>query len=160
MVGNRFDLGLLRAITGTTSETLGAALREGIAARLVTDVRTDAEMFEFRHAMIRDAVLDDLLAFERVEIARQALAVLERDRPELPGTLSAVAASLAEEAGDRARAAELLLLTGLRAGARRCPVERGPGAVACVVLRRRRHAGMVRDRPRAPPRARRRRRDR
>ncbi|MET0579863.1 MAG: tetratricopeptide repeat protein, partial [Ilumatobacteraceae bacterium] len=115
VVGNRFDLGLLRAITGTTSETLGAALREGIAARLVTDVRADAETFEFRHAMIRDAVRDDLLAFERVEIARQALAVLERDRPELPGTLSAVAASLAEEAGDRARAAELLLLTGLRA---------------------------------------------
>jgi DNA-binding CsgD family transcriptional regulator len=115
VVGNRFDLGLLRTITGTTSETMGAALRQGVAARLVTDVRADSAMFEFRHAMIRDAVVDDLLAFERVEIAQRALTVLERERPDLSGTLSAMAASLAEEVGDRARAADFLLLTGLGA---------------------------------------------
>jgi DNA-binding CsgD family transcriptional regulator/tetratricopeptide (TPR) repeat protein len=115
VLGPRFDAGLLPIITGQSFEATMEALRRGVAAQLLVADPADPRTFGFRHALTRDALLDQLLPFERVEISRRALAALESHYPELPGSICELAAALAEAVGDRDRTAELLLLAARRA---------------------------------------------
>ncbi len=115
VIGQRFDTELIRATSGSPIETVVHALRAGVQAQLVTPDRSESTAFEFRHALTREAILEELLPFERIEIARQALAALERDRLDLGDSFGEQAAALAEEAGDTRRAAELLLQAARRA---------------------------------------------
>jgi hypothetical protein len=69
----------------------------------------------FRHALIRDAALAELSANERGERSRHALAAVMAARPNLPDDLIEVAADLAEIAGERAAAVDLLLESARRA---------------------------------------------
>jgi DNA-binding CsgD family transcriptional regulator len=110
--GRRFDWSLLAATTGLDDAEVVAALRQAVSAQLVTAA---ADGFLFRHALTRDAVLGDLVAPERARLAGRALTALEQARPELPGAWCELAAELAEAAGDRSRAAALLLSAGRRA---------------------------------------------
>jgi DNA-binding CsgD family transcriptional regulator/tetratricopeptide (TPR) repeat protein len=115
ILGPRFDADLLPVITGQPSEATMQALRDGVAAQLLVADAVDPRTFGFRHALTRDAILDQLLPFERLELSRRALAGLEVHHPELPGSLCELAAELAEVVGDRGRTAELLLLAAKRA---------------------------------------------
>jgi len=112
VLGGQFDWSLLPAATGLHDTEVVAALRQAVNAQLLT---AEAGGFRFRHALTRDAVLDDLLPPERASLAGRALAALEQARPDLPGAGCELAAELAEAAGDEDRAAELLLEAGRRA---------------------------------------------
>ncbi len=115
VLGQRFDTELLRAALEVPIETVAHALRAGVKAQLVTANRSEPTGFEFRHALTREAVLEELLPFERIEIARRALAALEHNRPDFSDSFGEQAAAIAEEAGDTRRAAELLLGAARRA---------------------------------------------
>jgi DNA-binding CsgD family transcriptional regulator len=127
VLGRRFDWPLLAAVTGRSDAAVVAALRPAIGAQLVEE---EGGGFRFRHALTRDAVLGDLMAPQRARLAGRALEAVEQQHPELPGPWCELAADLAEAAGDRARAADLLLMAGRRAMAA------GALATAEVVLDR------------------------
>ena len=84
-----------------------AALRAGVDAQLLVAER--GAQFRFRHALTRDAVLDDLLPAERGLVSRAVLDAVEAAHPALPGQWCEVAAGLAERSGQHERAAALLL---------------------------------------------------
>jgi DNA-binding CsgD family transcriptional regulator/tetratricopeptide (TPR) repeat protein len=112
VLGRRFDWSLLPAVTGLDEPAVVAGLRQAVGAQLLT---AEADGFRFRHALTRDAVLGTLLPPERTAIAGRALAAVELAHPGLPGVWCELAADLAEAAGNRPRAAGLLLEAGRRA---------------------------------------------
>jgi DNA-binding CsgD family transcriptional regulator/tetratricopeptide (TPR) repeat protein len=112
VLGRRFDWLLLSVVTGLDDAEVVAALRHAVSVQLLT---AEADGFRFRHTLTRDAVLGDLLAPERASLAGRALAAAEQAHPGLPGAWCELAAELAEAAGERQRAAELLLEAGRRA---------------------------------------------
>jgi DNA-binding CsgD family transcriptional regulator/tetratricopeptide (TPR) repeat protein len=112
ILGRRFDWSLLPAVTGLEGSEVVTALRQAVSAQLLT---AETDGFGFRHALTRDAVLRDLVPPERVALAARALDAVQQAHPGLPGAWCELAAELAEAAGDRPRAAELLLEAGRRA---------------------------------------------
>jgi DNA-binding CsgD family transcriptional regulator/tetratricopeptide (TPR) repeat protein len=136
VLGRRFDWSLLVAVTGLDDAEVVAALRQAVSAQLVT---AEADGFCFRHALTRDAVLGDLVAPERMSLAGRALAAVEEAHPDLPAVWCELAAELAEVAGDRVRAAGLLLAVGRRAMA--------AGALATAEVTLARASGLVADDP-------------
>jgi hypothetical protein len=115
LLGRRFDWRLLSQVTGLAEEAVVVALERATAAQLLA---ADGDGFRFRHALTREAVLDGLLPPRRAALAARALAVVEVLHPGLPGAWCDLAAELAEAAGARVRAAELLLDSGRRSLAR------------------------------------------
>jgi DNA-binding CsgD family transcriptional regulator/tetratricopeptide (TPR) repeat protein len=111
-LGRRFDWSLLVDATGRAADDIVAALRAAVGAQLVS---VDADGFRFRHALTRDAVLDGLLPPDRARLASRLLGAVERAHPDLAGEWCELAAGLAEQAGESARSAELLLEAGQRA---------------------------------------------
>ncbi|MFK4788656.1 AAA family ATPase [Microbacterium sp. ZW T5_56] len=59
---------LLAAVSGRTGESLDEALREAVVAGILT-VRDD-DSYAFRHALLREAIHDDLLPGERARLHR------------------------------------------------------------------------------------------
>jgi DNA-binding CsgD family transcriptional regulator/tetratricopeptide (TPR) repeat protein len=112
VLGRRFDWSLLAAVTELDDTDVVAALRQAVGAQLVVAA---ADGFRFRHALTRDAVLGDLIAPERARLAERALTAVAQAHPDLPGGWCELAADLAEAAGNRPRAAGLLLEAGRRA---------------------------------------------
>lgn len=114
VLGRSFDWRMLPEITGLDREAVVEALHAAVDAQLLA-VDPDDGSFRFRHALSRDAVLAELLPPEITELSSRALSALEADQPGLPGEACERAAELARQAGDRRRAAELLLEVGQRA---------------------------------------------
>jgi predicted ATPase len=125
--GRYFDWRLLPAATGLPSDVVADALERGVGCLLLT---FDGDTFRFRHALTREAVLDNLMPHVRSAAAAGALAALESAHPGLPAPWRDVAASLAEQSGDRARAGELLRAAGEQA------LDRGALVTAADTLRR------------------------
>lgn len=73
--GFRVGHGLLAAVVGT--DGLDAALRAAVASNVV--VTTDDGGYAFRHALIREAIRDDLLPGERQRLHRAFAEALEAD---------------------------------------------------------------------------------
>jgi len=136
VLGRRFDWSLLPAVTGLAEAEVVAALRQAVSAQLVT---AEADGFRFRHTLTRDAVLGGLVAPERMSLAGRALVAVERAHPDLSDARCEMAAELAESAGDRPRAARLLLELGRRATA--------AGALATAEATLARARGLVPDDP-------------
>jgi len=111
VLGRRFDWALLSPVTGLAGSVVVAALRDGVGLQLILAER---ESFRFRHALTHEAVLAGLLLPERALLAGRALAAVEAAHPGLPGTWCTLAADLAGQAGDAARAGVLLLEAGRR----------------------------------------------
>ncbi len=65
-VGRAVDEPALTATTGFERDALQSALREAVSEQLL--VTGDGERFCFRHALLREALYDDLLPGERVEL--------------------------------------------------------------------------------------------
>jgi DNA-binding CsgD family transcriptional regulator/tetratricopeptide (TPR) repeat protein len=134
VVGRHFDWRLLPAATGLAASVVTVALGRGVGCQMLT-VR--GEDFRFRHALTRDAIVEELLPPVRAELAGRALAAIERAHPELDGSWRDVAADLAAQSGDRGRAGVLLTASG---GA-----SLGRGALATAVDTLRRAVGLLDD---------------
>ncbi|MFC5138659.1 ATP-binding protein [Actinomycetospora rhizophila] len=112
VLGRRFDWELVPGIAEVDGRATVDGLRAAVAQHLV---EVDGGGFAFRHALTREAVLDDLLPPERRELAQRAWPAVERAYPGLPGALCELAAELAEAAGAPVEAAARLVTAARRA---------------------------------------------
>jgi DNA-binding CsgD family transcriptional regulator len=127
VMGRQFDWEILPAASGQSPEVVSRALAQAVDRVLVT---ADEAGFQFRHALIREAVLMSTLPPRLRRAAADALAALDAAHPGLEGGWRDVAADLAARAGDRARAGRLLRDSG------RYSLEVGALATADSTLRR------------------------
>ena len=67
------DLDLLHEASGLDAATFEALVHEALAASVFT---RHGDQFEFRHALLRDAVEEDLLPSERIALHRAYVDVL------------------------------------------------------------------------------------
>ena len=74
--GERTGHGLLAAITGLDGAALARALRPAVAANVLL---TDSDGYLFRHALIREAVHDELLPGERGQVHSRFAEVIGAD---------------------------------------------------------------------------------
>jgi DNA-binding CsgD family transcriptional regulator/tetratricopeptide (TPR) repeat protein len=77
--GQRVGHGLLAAATGLDDDALSGALRPAVAANVLT---VDADGYAFRHGLIREAMVDDLLPGDHTRLHTRFAAAL-RDGPGL-----------------------------------------------------------------------------
>ncbi|MGI8713890.1 MAG: helix-turn-helix transcriptional regulator [Solirubrobacteraceae bacterium] len=77
-VGRSLDEPTLTAVTGLPRDALQLALREAVSEQVL--IGCD-ESFGFRHALLREALHDDLLPGERSELHLDLAQYLERERP-------------------------------------------------------------------------------
>ncbi len=77
VLGREFDLDVLNRLSGRRGEERLAALKEAVIARVVTDVPGALGQLRFSHALIRDAIYDELPATERVHVHRRVAETLE-----------------------------------------------------------------------------------
>ncbi len=116
VLGRSFDTALLSACTGLSGSEVSAALRACADARLVeADHELGIDRMQFRHALVRDAVLQRTPPLERRAIAGAALAAVEATHPRLPGGWCGLAVELAQLAGRDDRAVALLRVASERA---------------------------------------------
>jgi DNA-binding CsgD family transcriptional regulator len=127
LLGRGFDWQLLAAAASVPDLTVTASLERAVTAQLVT---VDGEVFRFRHALTREAVIDGQLPPRRRSLAKAALAAVDGAHPALDGPWRDVAADLAARAGDTERAGALLAASGEAA------LDRGALATAAGTLRR------------------------
>jgi DNA-binding CsgD family transcriptional regulator/tetratricopeptide (TPR) repeat protein len=82
VIGRSFDVDLLTAITDGTPDDIDAALRE-LDDRFFVQPRGDRPSYDFRHALIRDALYADLPPYRRrdlhARVAARAAAAGQRD---------------------------------------------------------------------------------
>ena len=88
-VGQRLDQDTVAAMTGLDDERLGAALREAVAEQVL--VAGDDDQLAFRHALLREALHDDLLPGERCELHLALATLLEQRSPPGEGQLELAA---------------------------------------------------------------------
>jgi ATP/maltotriose-dependent transcriptional regulator MalT len=74
--GDRTGHGLLTAVTGLDGTALARALRPAVAANVLL---TDSDGYVFRHALIREAVHDELLPGERGQVHSRFAEVIAAD---------------------------------------------------------------------------------
>jgi ATP/maltotriose-dependent transcriptional regulator MalT len=75
--GSKVEYALLRAVTGLGEDELIEALRAAVGASIL---RADEDgTYRFRHALVREAVDDDLLPGERTRLSRRFAEALEAD---------------------------------------------------------------------------------
>jgi tetratricopeptide (TPR) repeat protein len=119
VLGRRFDWSLIGDAAGLDRGTVLSALRAAVDTQIVSpEDSAEDPGFRFRHALTREAVLQDLLPPERAELAARAARAIQRAHPGLPGPWCERAADLQELAGDRTAAARLLLESARRSLAR------------------------------------------
>ncbi|MGW4642322.1 helix-turn-helix transcriptional regulator [Sphaerisporangium sp. NPDC004334] len=85
--GARIEHRLLAAVTGLDDGALSGALRPAVAGNVL---QVDGEGYAFRHALIREAVHDELLPGERARVHTRFAKALEHDPTLLPGTRGAI----------------------------------------------------------------------
>ncbi|MEU8269425.1 AAA family ATPase [Sphaerisporangium sp. NPDC049002] len=85
--GDRIEHALLAAVAGLDDGALSRALRPAVAGNVLI---VDGEGYAFRHALIREAVHDDLLPGERTRLHTRFAQTLERDPGILPALRGAI----------------------------------------------------------------------
>ncbi len=116
VLGRSFDTALLPACTGLSRRAVAAALRSCADARLVeADRDLGMDQMRFRHALVRDAVLECTPPPERRALADGALAAVEAAHPGVPGGWCGLAVELAQLGGRDDRAVALLRAASERA---------------------------------------------
>ena len=101
-IGQRLDQDTVAAMTGIDGERLQVALREAVSEQVV--VAGDDDRLSFRHALLREALYDDLLPGERGELHLALANVLERRGAQVNGGELERAATIAHHyaaAGDQ-----------------------------------------------------------
>ncbi|WP_407561389.1 AAA family ATPase [Streptomyces sp. 184] len=117
--GDRVDAALLAAVSGLGEDELFDALRTAIGAGVLLPADERVDAYRFRHALMREAVSDDLLPGERTRLSRRFAEALEAD----PGLVRAEErpsrlAGYWYLAGDPARALPAVLAAAADARAR------------------------------------------
>ncbi|GAA2835647.1 hypothetical protein GCM10010441_70140 [Kitasatospora paracochleata] len=112
VLGRRFALPVLKLVTGLDDRSLLIHLRAGIDAQLISPSGPVADRYEFRHALVTDALLAGLLPAERAAIARRAAEAVEKAYPGLPGEWRQLVAVLRQTAGESAAAGLLFADAG------------------------------------------------
>ncbi|RCG31680.1 helix-turn-helix transcriptional regulator [Sphaerisporangium album] len=85
--GDRIEHALLSAVAGLDDGALSSALRPAVSGNVLV---VDGEGYAFRHALIREAVHDDLLPGERVRLHTRFAETLEREPGILPAPRGAI----------------------------------------------------------------------
>jgi len=110
VIGQRSPFDLLVRVTGSSREAVIGALRAGIQAQLVEE-RPDGPSYAFRHALLRDALLAELIGPERQDIHRAVALALEAATPEADRpSISDELARHFDAAGDAERATRYHLM--------------------------------------------------
>jgi DNA-binding CsgD family transcriptional regulator len=115
VLGRQFDWTLLPTIAGADEAEVLAKLQRAQYMQLIEPVVPSNHLFRFRHSLTRHAILCGLLPPDLAWRSASAAAAVERAHPDLPGDWCELAAELHEAAGERERAAQLLLKVGQRA---------------------------------------------
>ncbi|MEO3869299.1 AAA family ATPase [Nonomuraea sp. B12E4] len=85
--GQRIEHDLLSAVAGLDESALSRALRPAVAGNVLM---VDGEGYGFRHALIREALHDDLLPGEHTRLHTRYAQALERDLSILPAPRGAI----------------------------------------------------------------------
>jgi DNA-binding CsgD family transcriptional regulator/tetratricopeptide (TPR) repeat protein len=85
--GQRIEHDLLTAVAGLDDNALSRALRPAVAGNVLV---VDGEGYAFRHALIREALHDDLLPGEHTRLHTRFAEALERDLSILPAPRGAI----------------------------------------------------------------------
>jgi DNA-binding CsgD family transcriptional regulator len=115
VLGRQFDWTLLPSITGAAEADVLAELQRAQDVQLIEPVLPGNNLLRFRHSLTRHAILSGLLPPELAYRSANAAKAVESAHPDLPGSWCELAAELHDMAGERVRAAELLLRVGQRA---------------------------------------------
>ncbi len=118
VLGREFDLEVLARVSGLDRTALLEQLDEAVAARVVSDVPGVVGRLRFAHALIRDAVYDELPMARRVTLHERAGEAIEAmHAADLDPELAELAHHFFEAApgGNLQRAAEYARLAGDRA---------------------------------------------
>ncbi len=107
VIGRRVPHTLLERVAGVDARTLGGALRAAVEHHVLEPWGDRG--YEFRHALLAEAVTDDLLPSERLQLHRACVEALRAD-PALGSSADLARHALA--AGDRAVALEASVLAG------------------------------------------------
>ncbi|MEY2422074.1 MAG: hypothetical protein QOI95_2141 [Acidimicrobiaceae bacterium] len=115
VIGREFDLRLVAEVDGLSEDAVVDALEVAVAARLVTEVPTKPDHFMYTHALVREALYDELSTSRRTRLHRRIGEALER-RENAP--LAALAHHFCEAAamGEVEKAAGYALRAGLEDG--------------------------------------------
>ncbi len=84
--GNRVDHSVLELVAGEQSGPLETALREAVSAGVIV---VDGDGYAFRHALLREALHDDMLPGEHARMHARYAQALEAHPELLPGTPTA-----------------------------------------------------------------------
>jgi DNA-binding CsgD family transcriptional regulator len=112
LLGRDFDWTLLPLASALDEERVLEQLHAAVDAQLLL---VEQSGFRFRHALTREAVLDGVSPVLRARQASGLLALVEAEHVPLEGAWRNLAAALAETAGDRLKAATLLMDSGRHA---------------------------------------------
>ncbi len=115
-IGRGFDVDVLARVSGRTSAQLRPALRLACAQQLIDSVDGVRERYQFRHALTRDAIYEELVASRLRPLHRRIGLALEKR----PATRRPAIEELAFHwwaAGDRARGTRYNETAGDRARA-------------------------------------------
>jgi DNA-binding CsgD family transcriptional regulator/tetratricopeptide (TPR) repeat protein len=116
VLGRTFDWPLLGPVTSLATDEVLRTLRAAASEQLlVVAGGAHPTAFAFRHALVREAILAELLPAEHSELAGIAAETLEDTYPGLPGEWCERAADLRERAGDHLGACRLLQESARRA---------------------------------------------
>jgi tetratricopeptide (TPR) repeat protein len=110
VIGQDVPIDLWQAVTGASDEMLITALEQGREAR-VLDEGPGATSWGFRHALIREALYEELVSIRRRVLHRQIATEIAATRQPDPD-----AVAYHYQAANDARAAEWLIRAGERAG--------------------------------------------
>ncbi|CCH33661.1 ATP-binding protein [Saccharothrix espanaensis] len=115
VLGHRFPLSVLRAVTGMDDHSLLTHLHAGVAAQLVTPDEPVPDWYAFRHPLTAEALLAQLTPTHRADVSRRTADAVVELHPGLPGEWCPLVASLRLDAGQNAEAGALLAEAGRRA---------------------------------------------
>jgi DNA-binding CsgD family transcriptional regulator/tetratricopeptide (TPR) repeat protein len=113
VLGRQFDWALLPGVAEVGEADVLDALHQAHDMQLIEPVCGTPD-FRFRHSLTREAIVSDLLQPELASRSARAAAAIEAAHPGLPGAWCELAAELKALAGQRTKAAGLLLTAGQR----------------------------------------------
>jgi class 3 adenylate cyclase len=111
VIGQRFAFDVLRAVRAVDDVTLESHVRQLIDEQLASEASGGRDEYEFRHALTREVVYDDLLVRERKRLHRSVADALAAGR----GTEPALLAHHLLAAGESERAVPVLIEAADRA---------------------------------------------
>ena len=115
VLGRRFPLAVVQAVTGLEYRDLLSHLHGHLAGQLVHADDQTPDWYTFQHSLITEALLTLLDPAERADLARRAADAIEDTYPGLPGEWCQICAALRLDAGQPTTAGRLFAEAGKRA---------------------------------------------